>query len=74
MTKSNSKWLREGDKNTSFFINQVTSRRINNKIKQLYMEGTLVYGIPALQEHIVSSYENLFKEEKLIRIVLRYKV
>ncbi|XP_026420528.1 uncharacterized protein LOC113316580 [Papaver somniferum] len=65
--KSNTKWLQEGDRNTSFFISQASSRRRANRIRQLYVNGELTTDRDKLKEHIVGYYENLFTEEEIIR-------
>ncbi|XP_026442599.1 uncharacterized protein LOC113342191 [Papaver somniferum] len=68
--KSKTKWLQEGDKNTSFFISKASARRRYNRIMQLYIDGTLVDDRLKLPEHILSFYKTLFTEEEIIRPAL----
>ncbi|XP_026416328.1 uncharacterized protein LOC113311744 [Papaver somniferum] len=68
--KSNTRWLQEGDKNTAFFIRKTSAKRRYDRIKKLYIDGALVDDRQKLQEHIVSFYENLFREEEIIKPVL----
>ncbi|XP_026459700.1 uncharacterized protein LOC113360403 [Papaver somniferum] len=65
--KSKTKWLQEGDRNTSFFISNASARRRYNKIRKLYVENELVSDRKRLQEHIVGFYKTLFTEEEIIR-------
>ncbi|XP_026451679.1 uncharacterized protein LOC113352009 [Papaver somniferum] len=65
--KSNTKWLQEGDRNTSFFISNASARRRYNRIRQLYIGNDLVSDRVQLQEHIVDFYKTLFTEEEIIR-------
>ncbi|XP_026451257.1 uncharacterized protein LOC113351502 [Papaver somniferum] len=65
--KSNTKWLQEGDMNTSFFISNASARRRFNRIRQLYIGGELVSDRKQLQDHIVGYYCTLFTEEEVIR-------
>ncbi|XP_026431404.1 uncharacterized protein LOC113328537 [Papaver somniferum] len=65
--KSNTKWLQEGDRNTSFFISNTSARRRYNKIRQLYIGDKLVSDRGRLEDHIVEYYKTLFTEEEVIR-------
>ncbi|XP_026438856.1 uncharacterized protein LOC113337381 [Papaver somniferum] len=65
--KSNTKWLKEGDRNTSFFISNASTRRRHNRIRQLYIGSELVSDRIKLQTHIVDYYKNLFTEEEIIK-------
>lgn len=58
--KSKTKWLQEGDRNTSFFIANASARRRYNRIRQLYIVNELVSDRNRLQEHIVGYYKSLF--------------
>ncbi|XP_026451080.1 uncharacterized protein LOC113351280 [Papaver somniferum] len=65
--KSNTKWLQEGDRNTSFFISNASARRRYNRIRQLYIGDELVSDRGRLQDPIVEYYKTLFTEEEVIR-------
>ncbi|XP_026431923.1 uncharacterized protein LOC113329172 [Papaver somniferum] len=63
--KSKTKWLQDGDRNTSFFISNASARRRYNRIRQLYVDNELVSDRKRLQEHIVGFYKTLFTEEEI---------
>ncbi|XP_026429943.1 uncharacterized protein LOC113326421 [Papaver somniferum] len=65
--KSNTKWLQEADRNTSFFISNASARRRYNGIRQLYIGDELVSDRGRLEDHIVKYYKTLFTEEEVIR-------
>ncbi|KAG2684915.1 hypothetical protein I3760_10G097900 [Carya illinoinensis] len=63
--KSRMTWLKEGDKCTKFFHKMANSHRRNNVIDVLHSGNTVHKSPEAIQDHIVSYYEDLLKETVL---------
>ena len=57
--KSREIWLKEGDKNISFFHGMVNSHRRRNTISLLYINSELVREEEALRQGITNAFENL---------------
>lgn len=59
------KWLREGDRNTTFFHQSTISRRRRNKIVRLRDdEGEWVVGERDITRVVYSFYRNLFQSKR----------
>lgn len=66
MIRSNSNWILEGDRNTSFFYKTTLTRRKRNKILQLKNEvGESITDHNEIQSHICSFYQKLFQIERM---------
>ncbi|WCJ31242.1 DNAse I-like superfamily protein [Euphorbia peplus] len=62
--KSRSKWIQEGDHNTSFFYNSTIARRRGNLITGLKLDGVnLCTDDAILQRAAVSFYKELFSDD-----------
>jgi hypothetical protein len=60
--KSQALWLREGDKNTKFFHRVANSKKRNNAIESLIINGSLSSEVNDIKAHIVQFYTQLFIE------------
>jgi hypothetical protein len=58
--KSRAPWLREGDKNTKFFHRVANSKKRNNAIVSLIINGSLSLEATNIKSHIVQFYTQLF--------------
>ena len=56
------KWIHEGDRNTSFFHRIVNSRKANNLIRVMDINGLLCWDQNTIKDHIKDFYEKLFSE------------
>ncbi|XP_026428523.1 uncharacterized protein LOC113324421 [Papaver somniferum] len=65
--KSKTKWIQDGDRNTTHFMRTASAKRRYNRIIQLYINESLTLDRFQLQEHIVEFYKLLFTEENFIR-------
>ena len=61
--KSRVLWLKEGDKNSSFFHRIANSNRNTNTISQLLINGTLSTNQDEIKDHIAEFYEKLYLED-----------
>ncbi len=61
--KSRVLWLKEGDKNSSFFHRIANSNRNTNTISQLIINGTTATNQDEIQDHIAQFYEQLYLED-----------
>lgn len=62
--KSRVQWLKDGDKNTSFFHASVMQRRRSNRIDQLdSLQGGVCAGKEEVLKEVSDYYENLFQSE-----------
>ncbi|XP_026378701.1 uncharacterized protein LOC113273153 [Papaver somniferum] len=55
-------WLKEGGRNVSFFHSMASSRRRQNMIKHLFIDGELTDDRHKIKSNIINHFENLFKE------------
>lgn len=62
--KAHSKWRSKGDKSTNFFHQWTNSKQRLSKISHLVTEGGVVEDMSVIKDHLVSFYENLYKEKK----------
>ena len=62
--KARVKWIHEGDRNTAFFHRIVNSRRANNSIRAMDINGSLCWDPNSIKDHIKDFYEKLFTENK----------
>jgi hypothetical protein len=68
--KSRLLWLKEGDKNSSFFHRIANSNRNTNTISQLLINGTLSTNQDEIRDHIAEFYEKLYLEDGHRRLYL----
>jgi hypothetical protein len=68
--KSRELWLREGDKNTKFFHRLANSRRRNNSISSLIVDGEISTDSDAISNYITQFYTGLFTEKDVRRPLL----
>nr|KYP46578.1 Transposon TX1 uncharacterized [Cajanus cajan] len=62
--KSREKWVRFGDRNTTFFHAQTLSHRRRNKIRGLFLpDGTWHTELEVLQREAIRFYRNLFSDD-----------
>lgn len=61
--KSRVLWLKEGDKNSSFFHRIANSNRNTNTISQLLINATLSTNQDEIRDHIAEFYEKLYLED-----------
>ncbi|KAI9173782.1 hypothetical protein LWI28_006415 [Acer negundo] len=58
--RSRVRWLRDGDRNTSFFHASIKRRQYRNTISALSINGVLSEDRPNIRDHIISYYSGLF--------------
>ncbi|KAI9187392.1 hypothetical protein LWI28_027606 [Acer negundo] len=58
--RSRVRWLRDGDRNTSFFHASIKRRQYRNTISALSINGVLSEDRPTIRDHIISYYSSLF--------------
>ncbi|KAI9166096.1 hypothetical protein LWI28_026195 [Acer negundo] len=56
-------WLRDGDRNTSFFHGSIKRRQYRNTILTLLINGVLSEDRPTIRDHIISYYSGLFSSD-----------
>ncbi|XVF45254.1 hypothetical protein PTKIN_Ptkin02bG0190400 [Pterospermum kingtungense] len=64
--KSRSKWIVEGDRNTSFFHGMANMRRRRNSINQLVVGNSLLSNPTTLKDYIAEQFELHFKQDVAI--------
>ncbi|KAF1893314.1 hypothetical protein Lal_00001770 [Lupinus albus] len=69
--KSRSKWLTEGDSNSKLFHGLVNSRRRNNTIQGLRINGDWIEDVPEVTQGVHNHFQQLFSEGNLNRPTLR---
>jgi len=57
--KSRSLWLKDGDKNTTFFHNSMKLRRARNQIDKIQVDGQEVKGVEELKKEAHNHFKNL---------------
>lgn len=62
--RSRADWLRDGDRNTSFFHNFAKFKRNKSLITSLEINGNTVHDMDLIADHIVDFFENLFREDR----------
>ena len=60
--------IKEGDNNTKFFHRVVDSRRRNNHINMLEVNGVIYEDESQMANRVVQFYKNLYKETKEWRL------
>ncbi|KAI9192521.1 hypothetical protein LWI28_024081 [Acer negundo] len=61
--RSRVRWLRNGDRNTSFFHASIKRRQYRNTISALSINGVLSEDRPTIRDHIISYYFGLFSSD-----------
>ena len=61
--RSRVRWLRDGDRNTSFFHASIKRRKYRNAILALLINGVLSEDWPTIRDHIISYYFDLFSSD-----------
>jgi hypothetical protein len=61
--KSMALWLKEGDRNTTFFHKLANSHKRNNKVAAMMVEGNRTEDPAVIQKHIVQFYKALYFEQ-----------
>ena len=61
--KSRAIWLKEGDKNSSFFHCIASSHRNSNTIGKLLINGSPSMNQDEIRDHIAQFYEHLYRED-----------
>lgn len=61
--KSRAAWLRDGDRNTSFFHRNLKCTRGQGGISSLVIDDSLTTDQQVISTHVVSYYENLFRQD-----------
>ncbi|KAI9200065.1 hypothetical protein LWI28_002180 [Acer negundo] len=57
------RWLRDGDRNTSFFHASIKRRQYRNTISTISINGVLSEDRPTIRDHIISYYSSLFSSD-----------
>ena len=63
--KTRSKWLRDGDRNTSYFHTFAKIHRTRNFISSLHIDSELVEEVEILRNHVVEHFFNAFHDDGL---------
>jgi exonuclease III len=63
--KSRALWLRDGDKNTSFFHKQAQARKIYNSISEIQMQDQVIKDFKGIKEAAHSFFKNLYSAPDL---------
>jgi hypothetical protein len=64
LQRSRVTWLKEGDKNTSFFHRKASNRSRKNKIKKLKLEdGSIMENNEEMKEIVTDFFKNLYKKD-----------
>lgn len=58
--RSRALWLKEGDRNTSYFHKLANAHRRSNHIDQLVVQGTTIMDPERIKEEIIGFYEKLY--------------
>jgi hypothetical protein len=67
LQRSRVKWLREGDKNTSFFHRKASNRARKNKIKKLKLEdGTFTENNEDMKGVAIDFFKNLYEKDSQV--------
>ncbi|XP_057771087.1 uncharacterized protein LOC130990877 [Salvia miltiorrhiza] len=61
--KSRANWLLDGDRNSAFFHRIIRSRKQNQRIAHLRINGVMTYDSDVIQQHIIDFFSNLFNQE-----------
>ncbi|KAK2657435.1 hypothetical protein Ddye_010487 [Dipteronia dyeriana] len=69
--KSRVVWLKEGDRNTSFFHRMANGRRKTNFIGEMSYEGILCSNQVSIRSSVFRSFSNHFKAENWVRPTMR---
>ncbi|KAL6220498.1 hypothetical protein ACLB2K_008254 [Fragaria x ananassa] len=64
--QSRIRWLKDGDKNTSFLHNMVKLRRINKSICSLTVNDEIITDMSAIETHVVQHFEKAFTSDSSI--------
>jgi hypothetical protein len=63
--KSHNLWLKEGDRNTSFFHKQAKARLSRNNVKEIFLEdGSKISYFEDLKEAARQHFKNIFTQTK----------
>ncbi|KAI9201019.1 hypothetical protein LWI28_016717 [Acer negundo] len=57
------RWLRDGDRNTSFFHASIKRKQYRNTISALSINGVLSEDRPTIRDHIISYHSGLFSSD-----------
>jgi hypothetical protein len=67
MQRSIISWLREGDRNTTFFHKKASARAKKNKISKLKLpDGTTTYNIEKMKSSAKDFFQSLFEKDQLV--------
>lgn len=61
--KSRLVWLRNGDRNTSYFHTQTLARQKQNKIEGLMVGNDWCFEEEVLRQHVVDFFQNLYSQD-----------
>ncbi|RVW31016.1 LINE-1 retrotransposable element ORF2 protein [Vitis vinifera] len=61
--KSRELWLKEGDRNTSYFHRMANAHRRNNSLDRIMINGELLTEDQEVRDGIVNAFQNLLSEE-----------
>ncbi|CAL5208786.1 unnamed protein product [Lathyrus oleraceus] len=65
--KSRSKWLKEGDTNSSYFHSSIKSRSLRNTILELKFGEDWIEGVSEIRQEVVNHFTRIFKEPNFER-------
>lgn len=70
LQKSRVRWLREGDKNTSFFHRTCKVRQAQRNLKNLSFNGAVLEEPRAIKEAVFSHFQSFFKRDRRFKAKL----